>query len=431
MGEGSKRELSVDLYRVCAVALIVMGHWLAASVAYREGHFVRENPLSELPWTQWLTWIFQVVPVFFLVAGFAGAASWTRRHVGPYADWLRMRFRTVLGPTTAYVFVILALVAAAVVTHVDASSMAISAWAVAMHLWFIPVYLVMVALTPVAVAMHRRWGLLAPLALSIAVGVVDAVSVSGWLPALGNANNLLCWFAMYQLGVAWFFGALRGIRPIAIAATAGVVLVAALGFGPYPVSLIGVPGQTVQNSAPPSVVMLAVGMAQAGVLIAIAPAVTRWLRASPLQRPLAAANRRVMLVYLWHMVAVVLLSVVAYPTGLFPQAPLGTGAWWLSRLLWVGALAALTAVVLSVISLGRSVLAGSLISVPIRLPANFAGPMLVAGAAIVAAVLWQLSLDGFAPTGGFPTWTALLYSVGIALAALQPTREAVEANERK
>lgn len=38
----------MDLYRVAAVALVVAGHWLAASVAFRDGHFVRENPLVEL-----------------------------------------------------------------------------------------------------------------------------------------------------------------------------------------------------------------------------------------------------------------------------------------------------------------------------------------------------------------------------------------------
>ena len=43
-----QRELAVDLYRVAAVALVVAGHWLAASVAFRDGHFVRENPLVEL-----------------------------------------------------------------------------------------------------------------------------------------------------------------------------------------------------------------------------------------------------------------------------------------------------------------------------------------------------------------------------------------------
>ncbi len=412
----------MDLYRVGAVVLIVVGHWLAASVAYRHGGFVRENPLVELPWTQWLTWIFQTVPLLFLVAGYAGAASWTRHTGMSFSNWMAKRLRAILGPTTAYVFIVLALVAAAVFAHADASAVAMSGWAVAMHLWFIPVYLVVVALTPVVVAMHRRWGLLAPLASSIAVAVVDAVSVGGVLPALGWANNLLCWLALFQLGVAWYFGSVRGSRALGLAAMGGVVAAAALTIGPYPVSLIGVPGQTVQNSAPPSVVMLAVGLVQAGVLIAIAPAVTRWLRASALRRPLAVANARVMVLYLWHMIAVVLLAVIAYPTGLFPQPDLGTGAWWLSRLLWIGALAIVTSGVLWLVASARSVLAGSLVSVAIGLPVGFTPPMLLVGAGAACAALWNLSLQGFAPAGRLPVAMAVLYVVGIVLVALHPSR---------
>ena len=67
------RNLAVDFYRASGVVLIVLGHWLAGSVTYHDGQFGRENPLLDMPWTQWLTWIFQAVPVFFFVAGYAGA----------------------------------------------------------------------------------------------------------------------------------------------------------------------------------------------------------------------------------------------------------------------------------------------------------------------------------------------------------------------
>ena len=414
------RELAVDLYRTAAVILVVVGHWLASTVAFQDGQFVRENVLSVIPWTQWLTWIFQVVPVFFLVAGYAGAASWTRRNV-PYRDWLRMRSRSVLGPTTAYVGVVLVAVAVAIAVGVDASTLALSGWTLAMHLWFIPVYLVVVALTPVAVAMHRRWGLMAPLALGVAVATVDAVSVSGWLPAAGRANDLLCWLALFQIGVAWFFGGLHGSRAIWLSALGGVVAVVAIGVGPYPVALIGIPGQAVQNSSPPSIVMLALGLLQAGVLIAIAPAVTRRLCGETARRRLAAANSRGMLVYLWHMVAVVVLAVVVYPAQLFPQPALGTGAWWLSRALWIAELSAVMAGVLLLVGAGRRVLAADLVSVPARLPGAWSAPMLIGGGAVAAASLWYFSANGFAPDGRFPGWMVMLFALGIALVALRPS----------
>jgi hypothetical protein len=293
-----------------------------------------------------------------------------------------------------------------------------------MHLWFIPIYLVVVAFTPVAVSMHLRYGLLAPLGLSLAVVVVDALSVSGLLPAIGQATNVLCWLALFQIGVAWFFGVLHGVRAVVMAVVGGAIAALALVFGPYPVSLIGVPGQVVQNSAPPSVVMLAAGVAQAGVLIAIAPAVTGWLRDSALQHPLAAANRRVMLVYLWHMIAVVLVAVVAYPAGILPQPILGTGAWWLSRLLWVIVLVAVTGVVLWLVGSARAVLAGSLACVPVTVDERLTSPVLLTGAIVASVALWRFSAQGFAPMGHFPAATALLYLSGIAVAAMRPSAHA-------
>lgn len=62
------RELALDLYRSSAVVLVVIGHWLLSVMSYRDGQFGRDNPLVLMPWTQWVTWFFQVVPVFFAVA---------------------------------------------------------------------------------------------------------------------------------------------------------------------------------------------------------------------------------------------------------------------------------------------------------------------------------------------------------------------------
>ena len=108
------RELSADFYRVLAVVIVVIGHWLVSAVTFRDGRFGNDYPLAVLPWTQWLTLVFQVVPVFFLVGGYASAASWTRwLDAGgrQWSDWLRHRLGAILGPTTVYVVLALAMVA--------------------------------------------------------------------------------------------------------------------------------------------------------------------------------------------------------------------------------------------------------------------------------------------------------------------------------
>ncbi|MCW2652515.1 MAG: hypothetical protein QOE41_1583 [Mycobacterium sp.] len=418
------RELSADFYRVLAVAIVVIGHWLVSAVTFRDGRFGNDYPLAVLPWTQWLTLVFQVVPVFFLVGGYASAASWTRwRDAGgrQWPDWVRDRLAAVLGPTTVYVVLALATVAVLGRLGVGHSPLSFGGWAVAMHLWFVPVYLVVVALTPVAMAAHRRWGLMVPAVLALAVAGVDIAARSA--AGVGWANYLLCWGAVYQIGICWRAGALRGHRPVLLATSAGIVLGMLLVLRCYPISMVGAPGMPAQNNFPPTVALLAFGTAQAGLLVAAAPAATRWLRRSRWRRPLAAANKNVMALYLWQMVPVVVVALVGYPSGLLPQPAPGTGTWWLFRLVWLVVLTVVTAAELTLLWLARSVCSQPLPTLATPLPAPITAPLLGAGIGIAAPALSLLALDGFAPDGRFPTLAALLYAAAVGLLSLVPRPE--------
>jgi surface polysaccharide O-acyltransferase-like enzyme len=421
------RELSADLYRVLAVLIVVIGHWLVSVVTYRDGGFGNDYPLAVLPWTRWLTLIFQVVPVFFLVGGYASAASWTRWTADGgrrSSDWVRERVGAILGPTTAYVALVLCVVAVLSSIGVGGSPLSFGGWAVAMHLWFVPVYLVVLALTPVAMAAHRRWGLVVPGVLAVAVAAVDAAVRVGHLPDIGSVNYVLCWAAVYQLGICWRGRALGGTRAVLLAVVAALVVAALLALRWYPISMVGAPGAGAQNNFPPNVALLAFATAQAGLLVAAAPAVTRRLRRSRWVRPLAAANRNVMALYLWQMVPVVIVALIGYPTGLLPQPATATGPWWVFRLVWLLILAAVTAVELALLWLARSVFDRSLPAVAAPLPGWCVPPLLAVGVGIVAYVLSRVAVDGFAPGGSFPALLAVLYLAGIGLLILLPRREA-------
>jgi Acyltransferase family len=422
MAERPVRNLAVDFYRVSGVVLIVLGHWLAGAVTYHDGYFGRQNPLVDQPWTQWLTWPFQAVPTFFLAAGYAGAVSWThRRDIEGVSrqTWLRHRLARVLGPSTVYVVLVSAVVVVSDARQVASSTLEYAGWAVAMHLWFLAVYLVVVSLTPIAIAAQRRWGLLAPAVPAMAVAAVDAVSLGGHVPYLGWLNYLLCWAVLYQLGIAWRNGLLAGPRSVWLAAGSSVALALLIGLGPYPVSMIGVPGESVQNSEPPSVAMLAFACAQAGLVIALAPALNRALRAGLVQRVLARANSNVMALYLWHMIPVVIVAIVGYPAGLLPQPVEGTAQWWLARLEWVVILGLVTAVELALLWWGRRFFAA-----PLPVLATFRGrwaePIMLAGAFMAAYGLAFVAAEGFAPYGHFPWLTALIFAIGVLLVALSP-----------
>lgn len=291
--------------------------------------------------------------------------------------------------------VVLAAVAMASHVGVDGPQLATIMWVVALHLWFLPVYLVVVSLTPLAVAAQRRWWLKVPVALAAAVAVVDVITLGGHVPVLGAVNYALCWGAIYQVGVGWRGGAFHGRRPVLLATGAVVVLGTVIGQGLYPVSMIGVTGQTVQNTSPPTVALLALAGVQAGLLLTVAPAVSGWLRRPPGAHRLVIMNQNALARYLWHMAPVVVVALACYPTGWAPQPVLGSGTWWLCRLAWVGVLAVVTAAVLGLLWWGRDVFARAYPTVDIPLPRAWSQPLLVAGTAAAVCALWRFSAHGF------------------------------------
>ncbi|OBE97100.1 acyltransferase [Mycobacterium sp. 852002-10029_SCH5224772] len=424
------RDLAVDYYRVSGVVLIVLGHWLAGSVTYHDGQFGRQNPLVDMPWTQWLTWPFQAVPTFFLVAGFAGAVSWTHRRDTEGVSrqtWLQRRLARVLGPTAAYAVLVSVVVVVLGACGVAGSVLEYAGWAVAMHLWFLAVYLVVVSLTPIAIAAHRRWGLWVPGALALAVAVVDAARLGTHVRYLDWVNYLLGWGALYQLGIAWRGGLLAGRRPWVLAGVSAVALALLVGLRVYPVSMIGVPGQTIDNTTPPTAALLAFGGAQTGIVMALAPTLNRALRAARIERVLSIANNNIMALYLWHMIPVVIVAIIGYPAGLLPQPPEGSAAWWLARLEWVAILSIVTTAEIALLWWARRIFAAPLPLLGVPFTERLAEPVMLAGAAMAAYALAVVAAEGFAPDGRFPWVIALVFAAGALLAAVRPTPRSMNA----
>lgn len=415
------RENALDLYRCTAVMFVVIGHWLLSVMTYRDGEFGRDNPLVLLPWTQWLTWGFQVVPVFFAVAGYASAVSWGRRdESATRQEWIRRRVARTLGPTAVYAGFVLVVMGALRLGGMDAAVLQLGGWAVAMHLWFLAVYLMVVALTPIAVAAHARWGLAVPAALAGCLVVVDAVGIATGHQEIRMLNYFFCWAAIYQLGIAWHGGLLRRRLLVAMAVVAAAALPLLVTWGPYPIPMIGVPGDRVENSAPPSVALLALATVQIGVLFAIVPVLNRALARGIWPKAIAVANNNVMALYLWHMLPVIIVTVVAYPAGLLPQPALGSGAWWLARLEWELVLAVVTAALLCLLFWQRRLFASPIPTFAVPVPAAVAEALLYVGTAACALALSLLSANGFAPHGGFPVIAAALFVIGALLVAVRP-----------
>jgi hypothetical protein len=345
------RDRAADLYRVAAIALVVLGHWVVAVIEVDDGELVPRQLLQVVPQTQPLTWLFQVMPVFFFVGGKVNAGSWARARTQrePWAVWVRRRSRRLLGPMAPLLalWIPLALILGEI--GVEQSLVARAAEMALLPLWFLVVYLLVIALVPATLALHRRigwWGLLGALVLIV---VVDRLELAG-VPLVGYANYLLVWGGAHQLGYLWADGRLprSAGRMWGLAALAFAVTLALVRWGGYPSSMVAVWGEDRHNTDPPTVALAVFACVQFAVLMAIRPHVERWLQRSSRYVPVVVAGSVVLTVFVWHMTALVVVASVTYGAGLWPETAGIDTTWWLLRPVWVALCALVLAALVTV-----------------------------------------------------------------------------------
>ena len=340
------RNRVVDLLRAAAILVVVLGHWLMAAVQVRDGELVLGHLLALAPWTHPLTWVFQVMPVFFLVGGYANGLSWrsARGRNLPYAAWLRSRLRRLLAPVVPLLLAWLAATSVAWAAGVPAATLRTASQVALVPTWFLAAYVVVCAVAPVTLWLWERIGW-ASVAAGVTLGcLIDLVSIGADTLLVGFANYLVVWATVSQLGYAWLDGRLAGARRRLLLAAAGATGVVALVWaGPYPVSMIGLDGAAINNSYPTRVTMLFLGMLQAGVVLSLEPLLARWMRHPRAWTATVLVNTRIMTIYLWHLTAMVstigvLLLLGGPGLGVEPLS----AAWWGTRPLWWALLAAVT-----------------------------------------------------------------------------------------
>jgi fucose 4-O-acetylase-like acetyltransferase len=348
----ASRERYVDFLRAASIVSVVFGHWLMAVVVWRHGHFSNGNSISVVPGLWTLTWVLQVMPVFFFVGGFANLVTLDglRRRGAGYTEYITGRARRLLRPMLVLVAVWVPMCALLPALGVPEDVVKRATTLVSQPLWFIGVYLIVVALAPVMLSLHRRHGVRVLGALAGAAIVVDALRFGTGVDVLGYLNIAFVWLFAHQLGFFYADGRLRSLSRqqlwgFALAGFSALVfLTGVLG---YPSSMVGLPGERISNMSPPTVCILALTVLQVALVMLV-----RDRAAAMLERPKAwtrvvALNGVIMTVFLWHLTALLLVVTITFPAG-FPQPAAGTALWWVTRPVWIAmllcALAGLVAV---------------------------------------------------------------------------------------
>lgn len=394
------RDRVVDAVRVAALSVVILGHWVMAVARWDEGELITANLLAVAPWTRRATWLLQVMPLFFVVAGVANAASWSsaRRRQTSWATWMRGRLDRVLAPVSWFVATWTVLLLAAHAGGVDTGPLRTAARLVAMPLWFLAVHQGVTALTPVAVALDRRLGAAAVLPWAVGALVIDlAVRLAG-TGALGWANYAFVWLACHQVGWSWRAGRLRAVRVGMVVAAGGlaalVVLTTAAG---YPVAMVGLPG-TASNTSPPTIALLAVGALQVGLLALARPRLDALLRRPAAWRVVVVANGIAVTTFLWHLTALCLAVITVLRAGVFGDAAPGSASWWWLRPLWVLLLTLLT--VPLVAAFARHERRRTIAAATTAARAGLATALAVSGLTLLALEGLPLSGAGLIPLAG-------------------------------
>ncbi|MCX4434485.1 MULTISPECIES: acyltransferase family protein [Streptomyces] len=342
----ASRDKYVDLLRVASLGTVVLGHWLMAAVSVRgDGRAEVGNLLAVEPRLQLLTWALQVMPVFFFVGGFSHALSYRslRRKAGEhgengengeqgengggalYSVFLRARLQRLLRPTVVFIGVWGALALALQLAGRKGGLLDVSLRLVAQPLWFIGIYLAMVAFTPPLLRLHERYGWGAFGGLVAAAGLVDLLRFGFGVPYVEFLNFAFVWLAVHQLGFLRADGKLRRPYLLAGAGLAGVVLLVA--YGPYPLSMVGMPGEKISNMAPPTFALLCHGLWLVGGVESLRGPARRWLRRPRVWRAVVAANGVSMTAFLWHLTAMLGVYGALLALGVRLPEP-ATGVWW-------------------------------------------------------------------------------------------------------
>jgi len=347
------RDVYIDAVRAFSVSCIVLGHWLSSKAWSNSGRVGVSNILSLVPDLSMATWLFMTVPAVLFAGGFSNfmVLRQTKGAGQAYGDFYSRRLRRVLRPVLYFVGIWISTEALCHLLSVGGDGLvrgvALGGFGPFGPLWFIGVYIGIIALCPVLIELHGRHRIAVLVSLVAGCAGVDVARFMFHVPLIGWLNLALAWLLPHQLGFFYADGALKLCsRRLAFAiALVGITgLFTLTGTGLYSPSIGGIPGsRDISNMAPPTFMIVMLTCSQVGLILLCRPLALILLSKRRMQALVAKLTAVTMTIYLWHMTALLAAILILAPFG-FSYSGRSLANWWLERPIWLAVGAAVLAI---------------------------------------------------------------------------------------
>lgn len=316
------RDRAIDVIRIVSLIGVVFGHTVMATSTIRDDVFIWSNLLTASTVFQALTWVFQIMPLFFFAGVAASVQSW--QPGASWGGWLLKRCTRLYRPVFYYLAfwtVTLAVLRFVLPVHVYEPIAGISI----QLLWFLGAYVLVLAAVPLLARITTTAQLAGAVVGTYAfIALIDAVRINlDGYTSLGYLNTVV-WLIPGVFGVAYRRHLLSSAAALKIGVGMLVVNLGLLYFGPYELSLVGIETQHLKNMTPPSLLLAGHAIMMCAFAIAAAPAINLWAQRPRVWWLAAIGNSGAMTLYLWHMPLLLGLHLVFDHLGLDrydPSAP--------------------------------------------------------------------------------------------------------------
>ncbi|RFA14219.1 hypothetical protein B7R22_11045 [Subtercola boreus] len=336
----SKRDLTLDIARVFCVLLVVIIHLLMVGVGFASGgQLVVSRPLEQQWWFAPVTWIGQIMPLFFVVGGFASLTAWrsSRRRGRTASDFVRTRVLRLAQPALPLFLFYVVVIGGARLIGIDPTLLDTVVVGAGSPLWFLAAYGLCQALVPTMARWHARSPRLTLVVLLAGAVVVDALRYSSGIDAIGLLNLFFVWLLVQQLGF-WYadgwFDRRAWWQLVLLAAGAYATLFPLTGWGPYSNDML-------TNLNPPTLPLVALALGQACILRLFRPLLAALMNTHAARAFVFVVGSRLMTIYLWHLPVIIMLSGIALLIPGASPAPASPSWWWSRPLFFVIVMAAL------------------------------------------------------------------------------------------